>query len=195
MNFLAHLLIAQRTRTSATGAILGDIVRGADLSAYPAELQRGIRIHRRVDALTDRHPLLLQHRRAFDAESRRYAGIVLDLATDYALAQDWPQHSDEPFERFCAGMAAELAAASAWFELAGGRPPQRAGFTELLRSYASIEGIERALRRTSTRLREPAQLLSAASGWLTHVPALRCELPQILGDVTGGLADLLGADR
>ncbi len=191
MNFLAHLLIAQRTETSAAGAILGDIVRGADLSAYPAGIERGIRIHRRTDALTDRHPLLQKRRQDFPPASRRYAGIVLDLVCDHALAQDWPLHSDEPLATFCARNAAQVAAASQWFELAGGQAPNTASFTELLRSYAKVDGVERALRRTSTRLREPSGLLLAAGGWPAHIPALREEMAQILADVIAGVGDLL----
>ena len=56
MNFLAHLWLAERTGTSLAGAVLGDVVRGADLSAYPPALALGIQLHRRVDATTDRHP-------------------------------------------------------------------------------------------------------------------------------------------
>ncbi len=190
MNFLAHLLIAHRTQTSAAGAILGDIVRGSDLSTYPADIQRGIRIHRRIDALTDRHQVLQSHRQDFHPASRRYAGIVLDLVCDYSLAQDWPTHSDEPLAAFCARSAAQVAAASEWFELAGSQAPNTPSFTELLRSYATVEGIERALRRTSTRLRKPSDLLAAASGWPVHVPALRDEMAQILADVIAGLGDL-----
>ncbi len=191
MNFLAHLLIAQRTASSAAGAILGDIVRGANLSAYPAEVERGIRIHRRVDALTDRHPLLQAHRQGFAPASRRYAGIVLDLAGDYALTQDWARYSDESLPAFCARSAAAVAAGAQWFELAGGRSPQAASFAELLRSYGAVDGIERALRRTSTRLSEPAALLLAADGWPAHAQQLRAEMTQILDDVIAGLGDLL----
>lgn len=191
MNFLAHLLIARRTQTSEAGAILGDVVRGADLSAYPAEIERGIRIHRRIDALTDRHPLLQTHRQSFAPASRRYAGIVLDLAGDFALTQDWARHSDESLPAFCTRSATAVAAAASWFEQAGGRPPQATSFAELLRSYGTVDGIERALRRTSTRLTEPAALLAAANGWPAHAQQLRDEMGRVLDDVIAGLGDLL----
>ncbi|HEY1075540.1 MAG TPA: ACP phosphodiesterase [Fontimonas sp.] len=191
MNFLAHLLVARRTQTSEAGAILGDIVRGADLSAYPADIQRGIRIHRRIDALTDRHPLLQIRRQDFAPESRRYAGIVLDLASDFALAQDWTLYCDETLPAFCARSGAAVAAGAPWFEHAGGRPPQAAGFAELLSSYATVEGIERALRRTSTRLSQPAALLQAGNGWPAQAQALRAALPQVLDDLIAGIDDLL----
>lgn len=180
MNFLAHLWLAERSGTSLAGSVLGDVVRGADLSAYPAELALGIRLHRRVDALTDRHPALQPMRADFAGGARRYAGIVLDLAGDCALAQDWPRYAEESFDAFCARAGTAIAEAAPWFVRAGGRASTAAEFAGLLRSYASEAGIERAIARTARRLREPAPLLEAARGWQARLPALRGALPQLL---------------
>jgi acyl carrier protein phosphodiesterase len=38
VNFLAHLWLAEQTKTSLAGAVLGDVVRGANLTAYPDEI-------------------------------------------------------------------------------------------------------------------------------------------------------------
>lgn len=190
MNFLAHLLIADRTTTSAAGAILGDIARGSDLSMYPAAIERGIRVHRRVDALTDRHPLLQARKAQFAPASRRYAGIVLDLACDYALAQDWPLHGKESLNSFCTRQATAVAAAGDWFERAGGRAPEAASFTMLLTSYATPAGIDRAVRRTAARLRNAGPLITAAEDWRDHAENLRPQLARILDDIVTGLSDL-----
>lgn len=191
MNFLAHLWLAERTGTSLAGAILGDVVRGADLSAYPRELAQGIRLHRRIDALTDRHPQVLALRSGFDGGHRRYAGIVVDLACDYALAADWARHSAEPLPAFCQRAAAVVARSGPWFEYAGGRAPDAAGFAALLLSYAQPAGIERALARVAGRLREPQRLLDAAQDWPRHAQALQPRLPGLLADVEAGLRPLL----
>lgn len=182
MNFLAHLWLADRTGTSLAGAVLGDVVRGADLSAYPDALAIGIRLHRRIDAATDRHPDVVRLRAGFGA-GRRYAGIVLDLASDHALALDWPQHHGAPLPRFCAAAAAQLEAASGWFVQAGGRPIHAPDFTRLLLSYAQPPGIERALQRTAARLRDPAPLLAAGQNWRDRVPPLRRLMPRLLDDL------------
>lgn len=195
MNFLAHLLVADHTSSSAAGAILGDIVRGSDLSAYPDDIRLGIRIHRRVDVLTDHHPLLQQRRQTFAPAARRYAGIVLDLAGDYALAQDWSHCCDEPLAAFCSRQAERVAAAKEWFEYAGGHPPQASSFAKLLMSYASVDGIDRAVQRTASRLREPAPLIDAANGWSAHTLALRTEMPQVLADVVAGVRELISAQQ
>ncbi len=191
MNFLAHLWLAERTQTSMAGAILGDMVRGADLSAYPDDIALGIRAHRRVDAATDRHPALQPLRAGFDPGARRYAGIVLDLACDYALAQTWTQLHDVPLPAFCARAGTAIAAAAPWFVRAGGRAPTAAGFTALLLSYATAPGIDRAIRRTAERLRQPQPLLTAAQQWRTLSVPLQALLPQLLDDLRDDITTLI----
>ena len=183
MNFLAHLWLADRSDTSLAGSVLGDVVRGADLSAYPPEIATGVRLHRRVDAATDRHAIMRREREAFADGDRRYAGIVLDLAADHALAQAWSAFHPEPLPAFARRCADALADAGDWFELAGGRRPTRAGFAELLESYGTDPGIERALRRTSTRLRDPQGLIDSGRRWVEASRSLRDQLPALLADL------------
>lgn len=189
MNFLAHLWLAERSGTSLAGSILGDRVRGADLSAYPAPIAEGIRLHRRVDALTDRHPALHASRAAFAPGARRYAGIVLDLAADHALGSQWARYADEPLDDFCARAGAAIAIASPWFMLAGDRAYRADDFARLLRSYASEAGIDRAISRTAQRLRDPAPLLAAGKTWRAQLPALNEALPPLLADLLAAMGE------
>lgn len=183
MNFLAHLWLADRSGTSLAGSVLGDVVRGADLTAYPDDIANGVRLHRRVDAATDRHAVMRREREAFAAGERRYAGIVLDLAADHALARAWSDFHPEPLPEFARRCATELADAGDWFERAGGVRPSRAGFAELLESYGTDRGIERALRRTATRLRDPRGLIDSGRRWTDAASSLHRSLPELLGDL------------
>src|SRR3546814_1382776 len=99
--------------------ILGDVVRGADLSTYPDDIAHGIRLHRRVDALTDRHPALHDARASFGEGRRRYAGIVLDLVGDYVLSETWPRYSADALTAFHQRAGIAIEAASPWFVQAG----------------------------------------------------------------------------
>jgi acyl carrier protein phosphodiesterase len=185
VNFLAHLWLANQTKTSFAGAILGDVVRGADLSAYPDAIAQGIRLHRKVDAATDRHLLIVAARERFAQEARRYSGIVLDLACDYVLANDWPRYSKVELPDFCAVVADDIAQASSWFVHAGGRAIEAEAFKRLLLSYATPQGIDHAIRRVAQRMRQPEPLLAAAQDWHEHVEALRLSLPAVLNDLRG----------
>lgn len=193
MNFLAHLWLADQTGTSLAGSVLGDVVHGPDLSAYPADIALGVRLHRRIDALTDQHPRSQALRAAWPEGGRRYAGILLDLVADYALVQDWPRYSGEPLARFCDRAGQAIEAASEWFLLAGGRSSSAAGFAALLRSYGEPDGIDLAIRRTAARLRKPEPLLAAAAHWRHGAEALRPHLPELLGDLRLAALQLLAA--
>lgn len=183
MNFLAHLWLGQHTGTSLAGAILGDTVRGADLSDYPDDVAQGIRLHRRIDAISDRHPTLQPLRAAFPPGERRYAGIVLDLASDHALTQIWSQLSGEPLADFSKRAGIAVAEAGRWFDQAGARKPDAAMFSRLLLSYATPGGIERAVRYTASRLRQPQAMIDAARPWPSLSLALQPLLPQLLHEL------------
>lgn len=89
MNYIAHLHIASMTNTSLLGNFLGDFVKGSNLSGYSEVLQQGIRLHRRVDHLTDTNATLLQIRQAFPQPLRKTAPIVVDVIFDHLLIKHW----------------------------------------------------------------------------------------------------------
>jgi len=90
MNFLGHLVLAGTDENLSLGAMLGDFVRGrVALQAFPAPVQKGILLHRHIDAFTDSRPEVAALRSWFPADFRRYAGIIIDLGFDHLLARDW----------------------------------------------------------------------------------------------------------
>lgn len=184
MNYLAHLHLADRAGADLAGAVLGDLVRGADLSMLPPPVERSVRLHRRIDATTDRHPLLAAARARWPAASRRYAPIVLDLLLDHLLALDWARHCTEPLPAFCARAAAAVSAAGALFVAHGGRQPDAAGFAALLQSYREAAGIDCALRRVAARMRRGQGLHEAAALWPAQAIELRPQLTQLMDDLT-----------
>lgn len=97
MNYLAHFHLAARLASERgeegdgllIGALLGDHVKGPLRGEYPDDWEEGIRLHRRIDALTDSHPATRDCLRAFPDDFRRYAGIALDVCFDHVLSQHW----------------------------------------------------------------------------------------------------------
>lgn len=183
VNFLAHLWLAEQAQLPLAGALLGDYFRGTLPADLPAPLAASVQQHRRVDATTDRHPLVAAARETFAQGRRRYAGILLDIFYDHALALDWPAYSAEPLADFTLRAAQAVASEPQWFERAGGTAPPAEAFSRLLQSYAMATGIERAVERTAQRMRKPEGLLAALPGWEARMPALRAGLPTLLADL------------
>ncbi len=100
MNFLAHFHLAWPDKGLLLGGLEGDFVKGPLHGALPKDLERGIKLHRAIDAYTDGHPLLLQLRRELPPSLRRYAGILIDLSFDHFLSRHWSQYSDIPLVDF-----------------------------------------------------------------------------------------------
>lgn len=183
MNFLAHLWLADASKTSLPGAILGDMVRGRDLSGYSDEVALGIRLHRRIDAVTDRHSVVRSARATIPESVRRYAGVLLDLGCDHLLARSWHEYSQEPLAAFCLRAAQEISNEAQGFRQAGQRAPEPIRFARLLQSYADEAGIDWALDRMTQRVRAPERLREAALHWRQGLPALAGGLPQLLDDL------------
>lgn len=110
MNYIAHLHLAQISGTSLVGNFLGDFVKGNQLSHLSNQVERGIRLHRKIDGFTDQHYTVVELRRVFPPNLRRVSGIILDVYFDYLLLQHWPLYSAEPYNQLFSQFYRELAA-------------------------------------------------------------------------------------
>ena len=64
MNFLAHAYLAGDTRALVVGGVVGDWIKGTLPGALPADLARGVALHRAIDSFAETHP-------AFQASRQR----------------------------------------------------------------------------------------------------------------------------
>ena len=183
MNYLAHLWLSEQAGLPLPGAILGDMVRGRLDGRFPPQLERSIALHRRIDVVTDSHPLVVAARSRYAPGARRYAGIVLDIVHDHCLALDWSRYSDESLADFTRRAADALAAEREGFALAGKSAPSAWRFRRLLLSYAGESGIDRAIKRTAMWMKKPEGLIEAGRDWREHLPQVRAMLPLLLADL------------
>ncbi|MCB1678373.1 MAG: DUF479 domain-containing protein [Halioglobus sp.] len=100
MNYLAHFHLAWPDPGLVAGGLEGDFYKGTLRGELPAALERGVRLHRAIDAYTDRHPLVHRLRREFPPDLRRYAGILVDLCFDHYLSVHWQTFANIPMEEF-----------------------------------------------------------------------------------------------
>lgn len=162
MNYLAHLLLADDSPEAILGNFLGDFVKGRPEGRYPGAVVCGIRLHRRIDGYTDRHPDVCRAVRRIDDSRRRYAGIAVDMAFDHFLARDWEASDPAGFAAFRRRVYTILRAhADEMPETAQRMLPS---FTDhdWLASYADFDGVCFALARMSSRLSRPNHLAETA---------------------------------
>ncbi len=152
MNYLAHLHIADLTRTSLIGNLLGDFVKGDPRNQFDQTVSTGIQLHRFVDSYIDQHPAVIDTKGLFTGSARRFSGIALDMFWDHCLANHWSDYHNVALEQFCRSCETEIG------QFDTHQLPHR--FVEVNRriwldgwllSYRELNNIEFALAKISTR--------------------------------------------
>ena len=93
MNYLAHIFLSGKDKGVQLGNFVADAVKGNAYQNYPLGMQKGILLHRQIDAFSDAHPVV----REMVAEGRscfgRYSPVVTDVLLDYFLASDFKRYA------------------------------------------------------------------------------------------------------
>lgn len=160
MNYLAHLHLGGDAPSQLLGSLYGDFVKGRLEGRFPADIEAAIRLHRRIDAFTDSHPLIERARARFPAERRRTSGILLDLFFDHCLARHWQDYATQPLPVFTARVYAVLGAEAQLPERLAHIAPRMAA-QDWLGSYRDFAVLEQVLYGMRRRLSKP-QLLDGA---------------------------------
>jgi len=100
MNYLAHLYLSEDSEESIIGSIIADFVKGPLVDQYNPTILKAIQIHRKIDAFTDTHEMVLKSRKLFSSNRRRFAGIIIDVAFDHFLAKNWSSYSNLELDEF-----------------------------------------------------------------------------------------------
>lgn len=152
MNHLAHCLLSFGDSDLLVGNFIADFVKGRAWQTYAPGVQRGILLHRAIDAYTDEHPLVRQSVVRLRPYAGRYGGPVVDILYDYLLARHWAICTMEPFAEFTQKTYNMLAERRIDMPepLRERLPHMLAG--QFLDGYAHREGLEWVLGRFSRRL-------------------------------------------
>jgi acyl carrier protein phosphodiesterase len=195
MNYLAHLLLSDAADLPLAGGVLGDFVRGPVGDRFPPELGCSIRLHRRIDTVTDAHPAVIAACAAFPDHSRRYAGVLLDMILDHCLARDWPRYDDRELTQFVTQSCRSIREHASWFGIAGAYTPRPFLFGRLLLSYRKESGIDWALQRIAQRSKQPERMIEASRDWREQIPAASALLPELMGELRHTAVSFAATER
>lgn len=88
MNYLAHAYLSFNMPDILVGNMISDFIKGKKQFDYPLPVQKGIRLHRAIDAFTDAHAVTQELKSFFKPQYRLYAGAFGDVVYDHFLAND-----------------------------------------------------------------------------------------------------------
>jgi acyl carrier protein phosphodiesterase len=155
MNYLAHIYLSGESEKIQLGNFIGDYVKGNQFNNYPAEIRKGILLHRKIDHFTDKHPIVKQCIEQVRPGFGKHAGIVTDIFFDHFLASKWEKYSQVQLRHFTKRFHTVLLLNYSMLPL---RVKLFLPFIiqhKRLQSYAELSGIERSLQIMGQRTSLP----------------------------------------
>lgn len=152
MNYLAHAFLSFNNEHITIGNFIADHIKMADAEKLPAEIKKGVLLHRRIDYFTDTHPVFVKSKRHFYDGFERYSGILVDIYYDYILAKNFERFSDVGLKPFTQNIYSLLENNKEHL------PVSSIGFLDYVKKnntffeYSKIEGIELVLKHLSYRI-------------------------------------------
>lgn len=156
------------------GGFLGDFVKGRLGGLYPSEIERGIALHRAVDAFADNHPATRQSVRRFAKPFRRYGPIMVDVIYDHFLAEYWATYHGESIEAFCDSVFSALNAHSDLLPAGARATAERMMASRSMAKYDRHNFVAGSLENISRRLTRENPLAAGFDEFLQHRSEL-CE--------------------
>jgi acyl carrier protein phosphodiesterase len=178
LNYLAHLLLSEPDPLARIGNLAGDFLKGTDVRSLHPTIQRGIGLHRQIDAYTDRHFIVRQSKARVELPYCRLAGVLVDVFYDHFLAVHWEAYGVGKLEAFVQEVYADLQQHYALLPrlLQRALPVMLAG--DWLTSYRQVAGIAVILERMAQRSRRSPLLASSICVLQTHYDALEHDFHQ-----------------
>ena len=153
MNFLAHIYLSQEPPELLVGNFIGDFVKGKAYQDYPATMQKGILLHREIDAFTDVNDWVKKSKSRLFPKYRHYSAVIVDMFYDHFLAANWNDYHSRALNEFAADAYKIL---NAHWEFL----PKPAQYmlpymmrNDWLTSYAHTTGLNKALSGLASRSR------------------------------------------
>lgn len=145
------------------GALLGDFVKGPLRGDFGDEVERGIRLHRKIDAYSDADTELRLFRRALPTSLRRYSGILTDVVFDFYLSAHWAEFHHEDLSLFSRSVYRIIEDHRETFPGRARDFSQRLIDYDLLCQYGEWTTVDRVIRSIGARLRFDNPLRAGAA--------------------------------
>ncbi len=124
--------------------MISDFVKGRARFGFPPGIQKGIMLHRQIDAFTDEHPVTRQAKKIFQPDYRLYSGAFMDVVYDHFLARDPAVFTRASLLQFSADVYAVLEQYQPWLPARFAAMLPYMKEQNWLYNYHTVEGIRKS---------------------------------------------------
>lgn len=183
MNFLAHIYLSGENDLIKIGNFMADGIRGKQFEHFPADVQKGILLHRFIDTYTDSHDIFRQSTKRLHEKYHHYSGVIVDIIYDHFLAKNWTKYSDEKLEIFINRFYRSLHENySILTEKTQDLMPYMIERNWLL-SYQTVEGIHQILTQMDRRSKNISKMQFASEDLKEFYPEFENEFTLFFEDI------------
>ena len=79
MNHLAHFFLSGDDDDLKIGNFIADFISNKEIDDYTEGVQRGIKLHRAIDAFTDTHPIVKQSTKRLHPFHHKYSPVIVNI--------------------------------------------------------------------------------------------------------------------
>jgi len=204
VNFLAHCSLAadlalelhtkppglsgdDLLQGALAGAVIGDFIKGRVPEDWPRALQIGVRLHRKIDALSNQSEGMRQTSNRYPPHLRRFAPIFVDMLADHCLALDWHTYHQAPVSKFSTSCYTAIEQHQQHLSKTGAQFFGYMRDNDLLAQYHDWHHIRRGLSSVLRRLNKSSLLeevvevswairSEARADFATYYPKLRADV-------------------
>lgn len=151
MNFLAHIYLSGDDDYIKIGNFMADGIRGKEYLNFPAQIKKGILLHRQIDTFTDAHPIFRKSKHRLHKNYGHYSGVIIDIFYDHFLAKNWGAYSTTNLTDYTANFYNVLQQNTASLTLRAKNMLPHMIKNNWLLSYQTVNGIEKIVTQMDYR--------------------------------------------
>jgi acyl carrier protein phosphodiesterase len=175
MNWLAHIFLSKKSIDNQLGNLLADPLKLKPFNGASKEFRDGLRLHLIIDTFTDSHPIVKDAKNSLTKKGY-LKGVVLDIIYDYFLSIYWDNYCNIPREKFLEDFRNEALRAIPNYPQKAIDVIMQVVINRVLLSYASLDGVNRALCRIDNKLSYRVKNKECA---IDYLPLIKEELPYL----------------
>jgi len=163
--------------------MISDFVKGKAQFQFPPGIQKGITLHRAIDAFTDTHWATKEAMQIFRPQYRLYSGAIMDVLYDHFLASDAAVFTNQSLHHFTGQVYSTLEANATHL------PPPFAHMLVYMKAenwlyrYHTAAGIAQSLRGLARRATYMPESSTAMQLFQQHYNLLRSLYVPFMADV------------
>lgn len=183
MNYLAHIYLSGNDDHILIGNFIADGIKGKKYLKYPADIQKGILLHREIDTFTDAHPIVRQSTKRLHKNYSHYSGIIVDILYDHFLAKNWTNYADIPLEVYVANFYQLLQDNYALLPKRIQKMMPYMISDNWLVTYASVAGISKILYQMNIRTKNKSKMNLAVQELEQYYPEFEDEFTRFFDEL------------